>query len=249
MGGLARRATKVKEERAASENVLLLDGGNTLFPGDRPLVQQTQGRVIVEAMNLLGYDALVLGDQDFRLGLDVLRQRMEEAEFPILSANVVLAETDQLFAAPYVIKEIGDHKAAIIGLTNQEAASATGGAIVVLDPLEALQDYMAQVSEEADVIIVLSHLGMVMDVQMASEVQGIDLIVGGQSRDVLDPPLWDDLSSTVIAQVGYQGRWIGVVRLDIVSQGKVAGHEGQVVVLDDEFADDPEMRAFLDQYK
>ncbi|MCK4452017.1 MAG: hypothetical protein KAX26_15650, partial [Anaerolineae bacterium] len=72
---------------------------------------------------------------------------------------------------------------------------------------------------------------------------------GGQSRDVLDPPLWDEPSSTVIAQVGYQGRWIGVVRLDIVSQGKVAGHEGQVVVLDDEFADDPEMRAFLDQYK
>ena len=247
MGGLARRATKVKQERAASENVLLLDGGNTLFGNQ--LAQETQGRVIVEAMNLLGYDALVLGDQDFRLGLDVLRQRMEEAEFPILSANLVIAETDQLFAAPYVIKEIGDHKAAIIGLTNQEAAHAVGGAIVVRNPLEALQDYMAQVSEEADVVIVLSRLGTVMDLQLAGEVQGIDLIVGGQSRDVLDPPLWDEPSSTVIAQVGYQGRWIGVVRLDIVSQGKVAGHEGQVVVLDDEFADDPEMRALLDQYK
>lgn len=225
----------------------MLDGGNTLF-GNR-LAQETQGRVIVEAMNLLGYDAMVLGSEDFRLGLDVLRQRMEEAEFPILSANVVIAETDQLFAAPYVIKEIGDHKVAIIGLTNQEAASAAGGTIVVRNPLEALQDYMAQVSEEADVVIVLSHLGTVMDMQLAGEVQGIDLIVGGQSRDVLDPPLWDEPSSTVIAQAGYRGEWIGVVRLDIVSQGKVAGHEGQVVVLDDEFADDPEMRAFLDQYK
>ena len=247
MGGLARRATKVRQERDASENVLLLDGGNALF-GNR-LAQETQGRVIVEAMNLLGYDAMVLGNQDFRLGLDVLRQRMEEAEFPILSANVVMVGTDQSLAAPYVIKEIGDHKAAIIGLTNQEAASAAGGAIVVLDPLEALQDYMAQVSKEADVVIVLSRLGTVVDMQTAGEVQGIDLIVGGQSRDVLDPPLWDEPSSTVIAQVGYQGRWIGVVRLDIVSQGKVAGHEGQVVVLDDEFADDPEMRALLDQYK
>ncbi len=237
----------MKEVRKTSENVLLLDGGNTLFGNH--LAQETQGRVIVEAMNLLGYDAMVLGDQDFRLGLDVLRQRMEEAEFPILSANVVMAETDQLFAAPYVIKEMGDHKAAIIGLTNQEAANAAGGAIVVRNPLKALKDYMAQVSEEVDVIIVLSHLGTVVDMQIAGEVDGIDLIVGGQSRDVLDPPLWDEPSSTVIAQVGYQGRWIGVVRLDIVSQGKVAGHEGQVVVLDDEFADDPEMRAFLDQYK
>ena len=239
----------MKQEREASENVLLLDGGNTLFPGDRPLVQQTQGQVIVEAMNLLGYDALVLGDQDLWLGLDVLRQRMEEAEFPILSANVVIQGTDQLLATPYVIKEIGDHKAAIIGLTNQEAANAAGGAIVVRNPLEALKDYAAQVSEEADVIIVLSHLGAEMDLQLAGEVQGIDLIVGGYSRDVLDPPLWDEPSSTVIAQVGYQGQQIGVVSLEIDSQGKVAGHGGQVVVLTEEFADDPEMRAFLDQYE
>jgi len=237
----------VRQERAASEDILLLDGGNTLF-GNR-LAQETQGRVIVEAMNLLGYDAMVLGSEDFRLGLDVLAQRMEEAEFSILSANVVYSGTGQLFATPYVIKEIGDHKAAIIGLTNQEAASAAGGDVVVLNPLEALKDYMGEVSEEADVIIVLSHLGTVVDMQIAGEVDGIDLIIGGQSRDVLDPPLWDELSSTVIAQAGYQGRWIGVVRLDIVSQGTVAGHEGQVVVLDDEFADDPEMRAFLDQYK
>ena len=237
----------MKEVRKTSENVLLLDGGNALF-GNR-LAQETQGRVIVEAMNLLGYDAMVLGEQDFRLGLDVLRQRMEEAEFPILSANVVLAGTDQLFAAPYVIKEIGDHKAALIGLTNQEAASATGGAIVVRNPLEALHDYVAQVNKEADVIIVLSHLGTVVDLQLAGEVEGIDLIVGGQSRDVLNPPLWIEESGTVIAQVGYQGRWIGAVRLELDSQGAVAGHEGQVVVLDDEFADDPEMRAFLDQYK
>ena len=238
----------MKEVRKTSENVLLLDGGNTLF-GNQPLVEQTQGQAIVEAMNLLGYDAMVLGSEDFRLGLDVLRQRMDEAAFPILSANAVLSGTDQLFAKPYVIKDIGGHKVAIIGLTNQEAANASGRAIVVLDPLDALQDLMDEVSKEADVIIVLSHLGTVVDMQMAGQVEGIDLIVGGQSRDVLDPPLWDEASRTVIAQAGYRGEWIGVVSLEIDGQGKVANHKGEVVVLTDEFADDPEMRAFLDQYK
>ena len=238
----------MKEVRKTSENVLLLDGGNTLF-GNQPLVEQTQGQAIVEAMNLLGYDAMVLGSEDFRLGLDVLRQRMDEAAFPILSANAVLSGTDQLFAEPYVIKDIGGHKVAIIGLTNQEAANASGRAIVVLDPLDALQDLMDEVSKEADVIIVLSHLGTVVDMQMAGQVEGIDLIVGGQSRDVLDPPLWDEASRTVIAQAGYRGEWIGVVSLEIDGQGKVANHKGEVVVLTDEFADDPEMRAFLDQYK
>jgi 5'-nucleotidase/UDP-sugar diphosphatase len=244
---MARRATKIKEERKVSENVLLLDGGNTLF-GD-PLAQRTQGKAIVEAMNLLGYDAMALGDQDFRLGLDVLRQRMEEAEFPILSANVMTAGMDQLFATPYVIKKIGDHKVAIIGLTNQEATQAAGGAIVVLSPLEALKHFMDEVSKEADIIIVLSHLGTEVDLQLASEVKGIDLIVGGQSRDVLNPPLWNEASRTVIAQAGYQGSWIGVVRLDIDSQGTVASHKGEVVLLGEDFADDPEVIALLDQYK
>ena len=134
----------MKEVRKTSENVLLLDGGNTLF-GSKPLVQQTQGQAIVEAMNLLGYDAMVLGDLDFLLGLDLLAQHMKEAEFPVLSANAVIQETDQLFATPYVIKEIGGHKVAIIGLTNQEAADASGGGIVVLDPLETLEDLVDEV--------------------------------------------------------------------------------------------------------
>jgi 5'-nucleotidase/UDP-sugar diphosphatase len=227
---------------------LLLDGGNTLF-GNQPLVQQTQGQAIVEAMNLLGYDAMVLGSEDFWLGLDVLRQRMEEAQFSILSANVLISGTDQLFATPYVIKDIGGHKVAIIGLTNEEAVQATGGVIVVRDPLEALQDLMDEVSKEADVIIVLSHLGTEVDLQLSNQVKGIDLFVGGKSRDVLYPPYWNGDSGTVVAQAGVQGQYIGVVTLNIDRQGKVVGHEGEVVLLTEDFAEDPEMKAFLDQYK
>jgi 5'-nucleotidase/UDP-sugar diphosphatase len=245
---MARRATKVKEVRETSENVLLLDGGNTFY-SNQALAQRTQGQAIVEAMNLLGYDAMVLGSQDFWLGLDVLRQRMEEAKFPILSANVVVAETEKLFATPYVIKEIGGHKVAIIGLTNQEAVSAAGGDIAVLDPLETLKDVVDEVSEEADVIIVLSYLGAQVNFQLPGQVEGIDLIVGGYSNDVLNPPLWNEASGTVMAQAGYQGQWIGVVSLEIDNQGKVVGHQGEVVLLTEAFADDPEMRTFLNQYE
>jgi len=227
---------------------LLLDAGNTLF-GNKPLVQQTQGKAIVEAMNLLDYEAMALGEQDFRLGLDTLRQRMEEAQYPILSANVVMADTNQLFAAPYVIKQIGDHHVAVIGLTNREAASTAKGAIAVLDPLKVLQDVMDKVSKEADVIIILSHLGTEVDIQLANKVKGIDLIVGGKSRDVLNPPLWLEDTSTVIAQAGAQGQRLGVVRLEIDSLGTVVGHQGEVVLLGPDFADAPEMRAFLDQYR
>ena len=238
----------MKQIRESSENVLLLDGGNTLF-GNQPLVRQTQGQAIVEAMNMLGYDAMVLGSEDFRLGLDVLRERMEEAEFPILSANVVMAGTDELFATPYIIKEIGDHKAAIIGLTSQEAATAAGGDVDVLDPLETLEDTMDEIGKEADIIVTLSHLGAEVSFQLPGQVQGIDLIVGGGSRDSLNPPQWNETSSTVFAQAGYQGQRIGIVSLEIDSEGKVVGHQGEVMFLTDALADDLEMRAFLDQYR
>ena len=177
----------MKQVRETSENVLLLDGGNTLF-GNRPLAQQTQGQAIVEGMNLLGYDAMVLGSEDFRLGLDVLRQRMAEAKFPILSANVVLRETEQLFATPYVIKEMGDHRVAIIGLTSQAAASTAGDAIAVLDPLESLGNVMDEVNEKADVIIVLSHLGAEANIQLAKAAMyaGAKIMMRALGVDKLD---------------------------------------------------------------
>ena len=79
--------------------------------------------------------------------------------------------------------------------------------------------------------------------------EGIDLIVGGKSCAVLNPPLWIEDRSTAIVQAGVRGQCIGVIRLRIDSQGTVVGHEGEVVFLGPGFADDPEMRAFLDRYK
>ena len=171
----------VKQERQASSHLLLLDAGDSLF-GDRFLGQQTQGKGVVEAMNLLGYDAMALGGGDMRLGLDTLRQRMAEAEFPFLSANVILSGTETLFTEPYIIKEIGDHRVAIIGLTEPEAADAVQGAVTVLNPIETARRYVAEVGSEASIIIVLSHIGVERNMKLAGEVEGIDLIVSGAGQ-------------------------------------------------------------------
>ena len=201
----------------------------------------------MDAMNLLGYDAMALGALDLRLGLDVLRQRMEEADFPVLSANAVISGTDRLFTLPYITKKMRDHEVAIIGLTNADAIQTSGGAIAIYDPLKALQYFTEEMSAKADIIIVLSRLDMEEDLELANEMKGIDLIVGG--RDVLNPPVWDEENRTVTARAGIQGQWIGVVRLGIDSEGTVANHEGELVLLTEDVADDPEMMAFLDRYK
>ena len=242
----------VKQERQTSSHLLLLDAGDSLF-GDRFLGQQTQGKGIVEAMNLLGYDAMALGGGDMRLGLDTLRQRMAEAEFPFLSANLVLSGTETLFAEPYTIKEMGDHRVAIIGLTEPGAADAVQGAVVVLDPIEAARRYVAEVSSKASIIIVLSHIGVEEDMKLAGEVEGIDLIVSGAGQVLLGQAVQNETTGTLIFQAevpspGHAGRMIGAAKLQIDGRGKVESHQWSVVPLTPDFADDPEMRALLSHY-
>jgi len=242
----------VKQERQASSHLLLLDAGDSLF-GDRFLGQQTQGKGIVEAMNLLGYDAMVLGGGDMRLGLDTLRQRMAEAEFPFLSANVVLSGTETLLTEPYIIKEMGDHRVAIIGLTEPGAADAAQGTIAVLNPIEAARRYVAEVSAKASIIIVLSHIGMEENMKLAGEVEGIDLIVSGAGHVLQSQALQNEIAETLIVQAevsspGHAGRMVGVAKLQIDSQGEIKTYQWATVSLTPDFADDPEMRALLSRY-
>jgi 2',3'-cyclic-nucleotide 2'-phosphodiesterase (5'-nucleotidase family) len=231
---------------------LLLDAGDSLF-GDRFLGQQTQGKGIVEIMNLLGYDAMALGGGDMRLGLDTLRQRIAEAEFPFLSANMVLSGTETLFAEPYIIKEMGDHRVAIIGLTEPDAADMVQGAVTVLDPIETARRYVAEVSSKASIVIVLSHIGVEENMKLAGEVEGIDLIVSGTGHALLGQAVQSETTGAFIVQAevpspGHAGRVVGVARLQIDSQGGIKSHQWAAISLTPDFADDPEMRALLDSY-
>lgn len=242
----------VKQERQASSHLLLLDAGDSLF-GDRLLGQQTQGKGIVEAMNLLGYDAMALGGGDVQLGLDTLRQRMAEAEFPFLSANVVLSGTETLLTKPYIIKEMGDHQVAIIGLTEPGVADAAQGAVAVLNPIETARRYVAEVSSKADIIIVLSHIGVEENKRLAGEVEGIDLIVSGAGQVGLSQAVQHETTGTLIIQAevsnpGHAGRVVGVARLQVSSQGEIKSHQWTAVSLTPDFADDPEMRTLLSSY-
>ena len=242
----------VKQERQASSHFLLLDAGDSLF-GDSFLGQQTQGKGVVEAMNLLGYDAMALGGGDMRLGLDILRQRMAEAAFPFLSANVVLSGTETLFTEPYILKEMNDHRVAIIGLTEPKAADVVQGAVIVLDPIETTRRYVTEVSSQADIVIVLSHIGVEENIKLGEEVEGIDLIVSGTGQMLLGQAVQDETMRTLVVQAempspGHAGRVIGVARLQFDSQGKIQSHQWTAVSLTPDLADDAEMRTLLNRY-
>jgi 5'-nucleotidase/UDP-sugar diphosphatase len=245
---LARRATFINQVRSESSNVLVVDAGNAIT-ASQGVVMSTEGKVMVEAMNRLGYDAMTLGDQDFQWGAATLKERMSEAQFPFLSANVYVGGTQQLFAQPYVLKEMAGHQVAIIGVTSRNLVnfvpSGSPDPVLAGEPIESVRGVVDSLNGKADVIIVSSNLGIDLDEQLAAAVPGIDVIVGGNPGTLMPEPYRDPTNGTVITQAGYQGEWVGKLTLQIDGSGKVTSAQSETVTLTADYADDPEMAGWL----
>jgi 2',3'-cyclic-nucleotide 2'-phosphodiesterase (5'-nucleotidase family) len=223
-----------------------LDAGNALWSNQQPAAE-TEGKLVVEAMNVMGYDAMVIGDLDLQLAPDVLRQRIADAQFPILSANLKTPADDKLLAQPYVLLDVGGRTAGIIGLT-WDSAAVSADQYVLLNAEEVLAQYARELQEQTDIIIVLSNMGAEEDMRLSSQVSGIDLIVGGRSREAMPQGWRNEQTGTILVQAGAQGQWVGRRQLHIDSEGTVTDYSDELLLLTDEYADDPQIRSLLDSY-
>jgi 2',3'-cyclic-nucleotide 2'-phosphodiesterase (5'-nucleotidase family) len=241
---VARRATKIAQTRQQGEFSLLLDAGDSLT-GDTDPARKSQGQTSVTVMNMLGYDAMALGPQDLSLGLAVLQQRMAEAKFAVLSANAAISATGELLAKPYVIRDLGGRKVAIVGLSGGNGTAE----IAVRDPFKTAQTIVAQLAGQADVVILLSHAGETVDQKIADAVPRISLIVSS-GPFALAMPWHSEKTGTFIvhadeATSGHAGRRIGIAMLASDPSGKVSLPNWQHVDLGPEIADDPVMAEWV----
>jgi len=248
---LARRATFIKQSREKYPQALLLDAGNALA-GTEGLAASTKGKANIEAMNLLAYNALALGELDLSLGPTILRERMKEARFPFLSANTVISQTGQLFAQPYIILNVGGRRVGIVGLTEPlpplPRVAGEKETLLVRDPIQFGRPYVEKVVKEAEIVILLSHMGQALDEALAAQVSGIDVIIGSKDRTVLVPVRYGG-AGPVIAQAGSQGQFVGFVELKIDRAGVVIAFSGKAELLTEKYADDPEVVKLLSKYR
>lgn len=245
VGGVARRATLINQERKTNAHTLLLDAGNSLV-GDQNPAQKTQGRSSVDVMNRLGYDAMALGPADLGLGLDALRQRLAEARFPMLSANAVVTGTQELIAQPYVIREIAGHRIALVGLTGGAGTAEIG----VLDPLAAARKVVSAARQQADIVLLLSQAGPDVDRQIADGTPGLAAIVSGGAGGAMQTA-WVSQATGVpifradMALPGHAGRVMGIGKLDFAADGKLKAQNWQPQPLGPTFANDPTLTAWV----
>lgn len=254
VGGVAKRAIFLQDRRRhAKMNWLLLDSGDAI--SGTALSDLFQGYIDIEAMNRLGYDAMGLGVHEFDYGVAVLKQRMTEAKFPIVCANVTYADTGKPLAKPYVIVERGGVKIAILGLTtgdlDKRVAPENFAGLAITDPIETARTMVPQLKNEAELVFVLTHLGVNEDIRLATQVPGIDLIVGGMSNSELQEGI--SALDALIVHGGSFGRYVGQLKQSFShnENGKLMRRysENELMLMDGRYADNTNYIAWLDSFQ
>jgi len=227
MGGYARRMGEINEIRKQDKNVLLVDAGD--FSQGTPYFNFFNGRVEVDAMSRMKYDAVTLGNHEFDNGIDTLATILKAAQFPIISSNYKVDKTP-LFSIvkPYIILLKAGLRIGIMALdVNPESLIIANNykGLVYENPIEKANEVSALLKkkEKCDVIICLSHLGAdstkaeVNDFEIAHKTRYIDVIIGGHSHSMITNTTEKNAAGKpiVIAQMGKSGLYLGRVELEL----------------------------------
>ncbi len=243
-GGIARLATVVRQVRAEQpEHPVML-----LFAGD--VLQGTitsslfLGLPDIALFNRLGVDAAVMGNHELDDGQEVFRRLAEQAKFPFLSANVQSHPVPLPVQSTLVMTTSDGSEIAVLGLTTPELTTAIHPrhaiGLSVEDPVSVARRRLPELQKHADLVIVLSHLGLADDQRLAQAVPGIDLIVGGHSHHALEQPVM--AGDVAIVQAGERGQWLGRMDLDC-RNGHLEPTAYRLLPMDASVPEDPDIAA------
>jgi S-sulfosulfanyl-L-cysteine sulfohydrolase len=240
LGGFAHLKTLIDRLRsdAGSGRSLLLDGGD-LWQGTG-LANTMQGADMVEAANLLGIEAMT-GHWEFTYGEKALRGNLERFKGEFLAQNVYLTEEAAFNDAkafdpasgrvfkPSMIKEVGGYRVAVIGqafpyvpIAHPRRFTPDWTFGIRDDELQKLVNALRN-NDKVDVVLLVSHNGMDVDLKLASRVSGIDVILGGHTHDAVPQPIpvSNAGGTTLVTNAGSYGKFVGVLDLEL-AKGKVS---------------------------
>jgi 5'-nucleotidase/UDP-sugar diphosphatase len=193
IGGMARLAAAVNAVRDArgASHVLLVDAGDTF--GDALLSNLTRGEATLRVMDAIGYTFMTLGNHDYEYTSDNTLRLQTTIHFPMRSANAIVRATGQPFGGdPTLVVNAGGVRVGFLALTyhntDQTGNKDNTKALEFQSGIEAARHYLPALRRRADVIVVVSHQGTVVDSLLAARVPGIDIIIGGHSHDRIAPP-------------------------------------------------------------
>lgn len=251
IGGVAHLATLLKRERAAAHASLTLSAGD-LVQGS-PVSTMFEGLPDYEIANSLGIDVNCLGNHEFDYGWQRIRDFMQIARFPTVSANAVDASGNRLVNPPYVIRDAGGMRVAVIGALLESLAENT--TLARLGPyhaapiVETLRPIVADAKQRADMVIVLGHIEKTEGESILRDLPDVSIVATGHEHAPWKEPLEIDGRFVIHAQ-GY-GRQLGrmVLRYDTATR-RIVSHEWTGITVDDaEYPADPAVQAQVDKWE
>ena len=254
VGGFAHLATLVKQVRASRPHALLLDGGDT-WQGSATALW-TKGQDMVDACKLLGVN-LMTPHWEFTLGAERVNDIIEKdfaGSIEFLAQNVHTSDFEDQVFKPYVMREMNGVSVAVIGQAFPYTPIANPRYMVPDWTFGIKDDHMQMMvdkarGEGAQVVVVLSHNGMDVDIKMASRVTGIDAIMGGHTHDGVPAPVivTNGGGKTLVTNAGSNSKFLGVLDFD-VQGGKVRDFRYKLMPI---FANllpaDAEMAAYINK--
>jgi len=234
LGGVERRAALIKQVRQEVEHLLVVDSGDLLM--GTAMSSVFRGEVDIAAMNLMGYDAVAVGNHDFDFGTRHLKRLRQEATFPFLCTNVRPQDPD--VCQRHVIKHLGPVRVGLIGLIGKKNYPDTFNRAVVrevefVDPIEAAKQAVGELRERVEILVAITHQDTEEDLALAKAVPGLDVLIGGHTEgfDGLVPP---GQTNPVQGRVELTG--VGPVFVKTHRQGRTLGrldllfHEKTIMV-------------------
>jgi 5'-nucleotidase len=227
IGGIARRATLAKRVREAQQarggTVWLVDAGD--FTDGTSFSTEYHGEADIDAMNAAGYTFGTIGNHELNASLATLKKLISMAKFPLLCANLTDNATGKPLVPPSEIRQLGRLKIGIFGLTTPSASGypAAKDQLTIGNEIETARRMADTLRREANIVILISHAGEKVDEDIARDIPGIDVIIGGHSHTRLpwgqfirrsDVRERRSINGTIIVQAYQWGGELG--RLDLL---------------------------------
>ena len=228
-GGYTRRMGLIAQKRKIDPNLLVFDAGD--FCQGTPYFNFYHGRIEIDAMNRMGYDAVTLGNHEFDNGVDTLATILQGAQFPVVCANYdVKGSVLEGLVLPYTVIRRQNVRIGVFGIGIDPAgliAERNFAPLQYLDPIATAQDVANTLKnkEKCDVIVCLSHQGThpsaegkLSDVELAQATRNIDIIIGAHTHKTLTNVYIPNLDgdSVFLAQMGKSGARIGKIQVEIL---------------------------------
>lgn len=214
---------KIAALKESNDHSILVDAGDATQ--GLPIASLSKGADIIRLMNVAGYDVMVAGNHEFDFGIDVLKQNVAAANFPILGANVYYNESP-LLQDQTIIEKAG-YRIGFFGISTTQTASSTNpegmqGVTFANEIETATAQVQSLEAQDVDAIIAIVHCGNgdapVTSQMIVQEVDGIDVIIDGHSHTQENETIGD----TLIVQTGSNGSAIGQLELTFDGENLMA---------------------------